>query len=400
MVSSVTMLAQGNNNVLQRKKRNDMKNYFGGETERSWAEIHLDRLAWNYQRLREKAPRSKFMGLMKADAYGHGAVRVAQKLEELGADYLAVACLAEALEIREAGVTLPILILGYTPVEDTPALLQHHITQTVYDPELARAFSQAALAAGGRLRCHLKADTGMSRLGVLCREEDMDRAADTLAEMYRLPGLEVEGIFQHFADADTCPDYSEMQIRRYNALLRALEERGCTFALRHCCAGAATLNYPQAHYDMVRPGILLYGYSPDHACDGMIDVKPVMEVKSRVVSVKRLPKGACVSYGRTYTLERDSVVAAVAMGYADGLPRLLSNRQRFLIRGQLVPQIGRVCMDMCMVDVTDLPAVAIGDPVTIFGDGCSLQDKADELGTITYELLCGIAPRVPRVYVE
>lgn len=368
------------------------------DTKRCWAEISLGNLEWNCRQLRSLAPNSRFAGLVKANAYGHGAVPVARCLEQLGADYLLVACLSEALELREAGITAPILILGYTDPADTPLLLEHNVTQTVYDQSLARAHSQAALAAGGRLRCHLKADTGMSRLGILSREEEIDQAADALAEMYRLPGLEPEGLFQHFADADTCPGYSRMQIARFNALLRALELRGCSFALRHCCAGAATLNYPQVHYDMIRPGILLYGYSPDHACDGMLDVKPVMEVKARVASVKRLPKGTCISYGRTYTLERDSVVAAVTMGYADGLPRTLSGRFSFLWQGKPMPQIGRVCMDMCMADVTDLPGVQVGDAVTLFGEEGALSALADKAGTITYELMCGISPRVPRLY--
>jgi alanine racemase len=370
------------------------------DTKRCWAEISLSNLDWNYRQLRSLAPHSRFAGLVKANAYGHGAVAVAHRLEKLGADYLLVACLSEALELREAGITAPILILGYTDPADTLLLLEHGITQTVYDPDLARAHSQAALAAGGRLRCHLKADTGMSRLGVLCREEDIQAAADTLSEMYRLPGLEPEGLFQHFADADTCPEYSQMQIRRYNALLSALEERGCTFSLRHCCAGAATLNYPQAHYDMIRPGILLYGYAPDPACEGMLEVRPVMEVKARIASVKRLPKGTCISYGRTFTLERDSVVAAVTMGYADGLPRLLSGRFSFLWQGKKMPQIGRVCMDMCMADATDLPGVQVGDEVTLFGGEGQLAELASTVGTIPYELLCGISPRVPRICKE
>jgi alanine racemase len=370
------------------------------QTKRSWAEIHLDNLEWNYRQLRAKAPNSKFLGLVKANAYGHGAVPVARKLEELGADYLAVACLSEAVELREAGIATPIIILGFTSVEDTKALLDYHITQTVYDPEMAEEFSSAALALGRKLRCHLKVDTGMSRLGILCQEDHIQEAADMLEKMYHLPGLEVEGLFQHFSDADTCPEYSQMQIRRYNAILHQLEQRGCTFPIRHCCAGAATLNYPQVHYDMIRPGILLYGYSPDHACDGMIDIKPVMEVKSRIASVKKLPKGACISYGRTYTLERDSVIAAVTMGYADGLPRLLSSRQSFFWKGKEVPQIGRVCMDMCMVDVTDLTGVKVGDEITIFGEEGNLQTMADTMNTITYEILCGISPRVPRVYLD
>lgn len=368
------------------------------DTKRCWAEISLGNLEWNYRQLRALAPHSRFAGLVKANAYGHGAVPVARRLEELGADYLLVACLSEALELREGGITAPILILGYTEISDTPLLLEYGITQTLYAPEQARKCSEAALAAGGRLRCHLKADTGMSRLGILVREDSIEEAADRLAEMYRLPGIEPEGLFQHFADADTCPEYSRMQIARYNALLAALERRGCTFALRHCCAGAATLNYPEVHYDMVRPGILLYGYAPDPSCEGMADVKPVMEVKARVASLKRLPKGTCISYGRTYTLERDSVVAAVTMGYADGLPRLLSGRFSFLWQGKRLPQIGRVCMDMCMADATDLPGLKVGDEVTLFGGEGALNALAADMGTIPYELLCGISPRVPRIY--
>lgn len=370
------------------------------QTKRTWAEIHLNRLEHNYKVLRERAPHSKFAGLVKANAYGHGAVPVAKKLGELGAEYLLVACLDEAIELRQAGIKPEILILGFTPVEYTAELLRYDITQTVYDLEMAKQQSRAAEAAGGAMKAFLKLDTGMSRLGVLCDEENFDTAADELEAMYHLKGLNVIGAFQHFSDADTCPEYSEMQIHRYQAMIAELEKRGCAFSIKSCCAGAATLNYPEVHYDLIRPGILLYGHSPDHACDGMIDVKPVMELKSRVASVKHLPKGSCISYGRTYTLERDSVIAAVPVGYADGLFRLLSSRQEFLLHGQRVRQIGRVCMDMCMIDVTDLKNVQVGDEVTIFGDGVPLQEKADTVGTITYEMLCDVAPRVPRVYME
>ena len=194
------------------------------QTRRTWAEIHLDRLERNYHKLRALAPESKFAGLVKSNAYGHGAVPVAKKLEELGADYLLVACLDEAEELRQAGIHAPILILGYTPVEYAGELLEYGITQTVYDPEQAKALSDAALARGKRLRCHLKADTGMSRLGVLCDEAHLEQGAETLAEMARLPGLEAEGLFMHFADADTCPEYSRMQIDRYRRLLALLEK--------------------------------------------------------------------------------------------------------------------------------------------------------------------------------
>ena len=366
---------------------------------RTWAEIHMDRLEQNYRALRAAAPESRFVGLVKANAYGHGAVPVAKKLEQLGADYLAVACLDEALELREAGVKMPVLILGSTPPEYTDELLDNNITQTVYDPALAKAFSDRAQQRGKRLRCHLKVDTGMSRLGILCDEAHADDGIDTLEQMARLPGLDCEGIFMHFADADSCPEYSRMQIRRFHKVLRELKTRGISFPLRHCCAGAATLNYPEAHLDMVRPGILLYGEYPDPSTLGKIEIKPVMELKTHIISLRRLPKGTCISYGRTYTLERDSLVAAVPVGYADGLHRLLSNRMEMLVRGQKVRQIGRICMDMCMLDVTDVPDAAMGDIVTVFGDGVPLQTLADTEGTITYELMCAVAPRVPRVYL-
>ncbi len=366
---------------------------------RTWAEIHLDRLEKNYRALRSVAQGSKFVGLVKANAYGHGAVPIAKKLQELGTDYLAVACLDEAVELREAGIVSPILILGNTPSMYTSLLLQYNITQTIYDPILAKEFSDLAVQQGKRLLCHLKVDTGMSRLGILCDETNMVSGIDALEKMSHLPGLNCEGIFMHFADADSCPEYSNMQIQRFQKVLHELETRGISFPIRHCCAGAATLNYPEAHLDMVRPGILLYGQYPDPSTLGKIEISPVMELKTRIISLRYLPKGTCISYGRTYTLKRDSYVAAVPVGYADGLHRTLSNRMDMLVRGQKVHQIGRICMDMCMLDVTDVQDIALGDTVTVFGDGVPLQELADTAGTITYELMCAVAPRVPRVYL-
>ena len=375
------------------------------QNSRTWAEIHMDRLEHNYRTLRAPlAPGVKFLGVVKANAYGHGAVPVAYKLQELGADYLAVACLSEAIELREVGISLPILILGYTDPSFTEELIHYGITQCLYNAELAEGFSAAAVKAGGTLKVHLKADTGMSRLGFLANESGCADAAAGIAAAARLPGLEPEGLFMHFSDADTCPEYSEMQIARYGALCEELESKwGLTFPIRHCAASAATFFYPEAHFNMVRPGIVLYGHHPDKTTVDCADLQPVMEVKSRVASVKAMPKGTCVSYGRTYTLERDSVIAAVPIGYADGLHRTLSGKLEMLIHGKRVSQIGRICMDMCMVDVTDLEGVRIGDEVTLFGsqDGAELplEEMAQKAGTITYELLCAVAPRVPRLYL-
>ena len=210
----------------------------------------------------------------------------------------------------------------------------------------------------------------------------------------------MEGLFTHFADADTCEEYSQMQLRRFAQVREKLAQASVTPAICHCTASAATLKYGQGHLDMVRPGILLYGHHPDPSTEGLMDLQPVMELKSRVASVRALPKGTCVSYGRTCTLTRDSVVAVVPIGYADGLFRALSNRTEMLVRGRRAPQIGRVCMDLCMLDVTDIPGVQAGDVVTVFGEGVPLEEKAVAAGTIPYELLCAVSPRVPRVYLE
>ncbi|MCI8537548.1 MAG: alanine racemase [Oscillospiraceae bacterium] len=371
------------------------------QEKRTWAEVHLERLAHNYRTIRAALPQGcRFMGLIKANAYGHGMTAVAHKLESLGADYLAVACLDEAEELRQNGIALPILILGYTPAAYAGDLLRYDITQTIYDPEQAREFAAAAQKAGRPLKVHLKADTGMSRLGFLCDEAHINAGVEAMAEAAALPGLIVEGLFTHFADADSCEEYSLMQLRRFEEVRTRLADRGIKPALCHCTASAATLNYGQGHLDLVRPGILLYGHHPHPSTVPRMELQPVMELKSRVASVRALPKGSCVSYGRTYTLERDSLVAVVPIGYADGLFRALSSRTDMLVRGKRAPQIGRVCMDLCMLDVTDIPGVQTGDVVTVFGTGLPLEEKAEAAGTISYELLCAVSPRVPRVYFD
>ena len=369
---------------------------------RTWAEISLPNLEHNYRALRAMlAPGCRFLGVVKANAYGHGAVPVAKRLEKLGAEYLAVACLEEAVELREAGVRAPILILGYTPSECGEALLRHDLTQTVYDAETARAFSDAALAAGKRLRIHVKADTGMSRLGWLCGGERLRPAADAIQAVCALPGLEAEGIYTHFANADADEEYTMTQLTRFLDLLAQLESRGLAFPIRHCAASAAMLKYPCTHLDMVRPGIALYGHYPDPSCEGLDGpgLAPVMTLKTRVASVKDVPAGTPVSYGCTHVLERDTRLAALTIGYADGLPRLCSDRLEVWLKGRRVPLVGRVCMDMCMADVTGLD-VRPGDEVEIFGEHLPAEEAAGLARTIQYELLCSVSPRVPREYLE
>lgn len=368
---------------------------------RTWAEIDLGRLKHNYTALREQlAPGCRFVGVVKANAYGHGAVPVAQKLEEWGADYLAVACLGEAAELRQAGVRAPILILGVTLPRYAGELLAWDAAQAVGDLETGRALSAAAVAAGRTLTIHVKADTGMSRLGFLCDEAHLDRAAGEIAALCALPGLRAEGIFTHFSDADGCEAYTMRQFTRFLDLLDKLSARGVTFEIRHCAASAAMLNYPCTHLDMVRPGIALYGHYPAPGMEYTCPLLPVMTLKTRVAAVRDLPAGTCVSYGRTATLARDSRLAVLPVGYGDGYFRLFSNGQPVAIRGKKAPVVGRVCMDLTMVDVSDIPGVVPGDEAVLYGDAAPVEDGADRAGTIQYELLCDVSPRVPRVYLD
>ena len=367
---------------------------------RTWAEISLSNLEHNYRALRAMLPAGcRFLGVVKADAYGHGAIPVARRLEKLGAEYLAVACLDEALELRQAGIQTPILILGYTPPERAGELLEWDITQTVYNLETAEALSQRAQKSDKPLKIHVKADTGMSRLGWLCDEAHLGETADTICRVCSLPGLTAEGIFTHFANADGDEDYTMLQFTRFLDLLDTLKARGVTFAIRHCAASAAALRYPCTYLDMVRPGIALYGHYPDPSCEGLDGpgLRPVMTLKTRVASVKTVPAGTPVSYGCTRVLERETTLAALTIGYADGLPRLSSDRWQVELRGHRVPIVGRVCMDMCMVDVTGLD-IAPGDEAEVFGEKVPVEDLAALAGTIQYELLCAVSPRVRRIY--
>ncbi len=370
-------------------------------TERTWAEIRPDNIVSNMKAIRASLPAgTKFLGVVKADSYGHGAVPIAKALEQSGADYLAVACLAEALELRAAGIASPILILGNTPPEDVPLLLENKITQTVADAGYAAAFSAAACAAGDVLRVHIKTDTGMSRLGFLCDEAHCAESVEAIARACALPGLEPEGIFMHFAVSDepgeACRAYTQRQFARFTAVIDALVQRGVRFAIRHCAATGGTLYYPAFALDMVRPGILLYGYGdPEHR----LDLKPGMTLKSRISAVKQYPAGTKISYGGTYTTQRETRMGVIPIGYADGLHRTLSNKARFWTKEGFAPQRGRICMDMCMIDLTDLPGVGVGDEVEIFGPNADLEELAAQAGTISYELLCAVSPRVPRVYL-
>lgn len=370
---------------------------------RTWAEIDLKALEHNYHTLRAMLPEGcRLLAPVKADAYGHGAVPVAKKLEKLGIDYLAVASVDEGIELRKAGVEVPILILGYTDPIWAGELLGYRLTQAVFDEETARALSQAAVKVGKTLTVHMKVDTGMSRLGLLCDEGDLDETVEAMKRMYALPGLRWEGIFTHFSHADGSEEYTMLQFTRFLDLLKKLEERGVAFEICHCAASAAVLNYPCTYLGMVRPGISFYGHYPDPSCEGLDGpgLQPLMTLKSRVISVKTVPAGTAVSYGRTHTLDRETRLAVLGIGYGDGLPRACSDRLRVWLGGGYAAVVGRICMDLCMVDVTDLPEVKPGDVAEFYGPHTPVEDAAALAGTIQYELLCNVNKRVPRIYLD
>ena len=376
------------------------------QMKRTWAEVDYDKLAHNYHALRGLAPAgTKYLGLVKADAYGHGAVPVAKKLEELGADYLGVACLDEAIEVREAGVKTPILILGCTSSIYAAELVKYNITQACYDLEYAKELSAGAQKAGGTITVHIQCDTGMTRLGFMCHEDTMEKSASEIIEAVKLPGLKAEGIFTHFSDSDGSEEYTMLQFGRFQDIIQRVRDLGYEFEIRHCANSAATLLYPATYLDMIRPGIVQFGHFPDAKMDhALCDLVPVLELKSRVATVRDVPANTPVSYGRTNTLTRPSRLAVIPVGYGDGFCRGFSNKLTVLINGKKLPIVGRICMDMCMVDVTDAPDVKEGDVAILYGsDGTNdqpVEAGAEIMNTISYELLCVLTKRIPRIYLN
>lgn len=375
---------------------------------RTWAQIRLSAIEQNYRAVRGLlAEGCRVMAVVKADAYGHGDVQVATVLQNAGAEWFGVSNLEEAIRLREADIVRPILILSYTPPEEAARLARYDITQSVIDGDYARRLSAAATAAGVTVAAHIKLDTGMSRVGFFYHDEDSDRGTiDELQRVCALQNLAVDGIFTHFAAADE-EDGEAFTRRQYALFMNAiteLENRGVRFALKHCCNSAATLRFPEMHLDMVRPGIVLYGPTPSAFLSGRAALTPAMTLKTVVSQVKTVPAGTEVSYGRTFVTARPTTVATVPIGYADGYPRLLSGKARMLIGGHSAPLIGRICMDQCVLDVTDIPNVREGMTVTVFGEDGGTVLPADELaalsGTIHYEVICCIGKRVPRVFYE
>ncbi len=369
------------------------------EDKRTWAEIDLGSLEHNYNEIRRALPAgTRFAGLCKANAYGHGAVAVAKKLESIGADCFAVSCYEEAAELRREGIGVPILLLAPSPAFLAPQLAALGCVQAVGDIDTARAMSALLASGHGTLGIHIKLETGMGRTGFNIA---LPNCAAELEELLALPGLRVEGVFTHFAVADE-PDksFTDEQLARFTNFVDALERRtGRSLGIRHCANSGAVVNYKRAAMDMVRPGLLLYGLYPD-AERGGLDLRPVMSLKTRVCAVTEHSRGDTISYGRAFTCDKPMRLAVIPVGYADGLHRVLSGKMDVLIGDRRAHQVGRICMDMCMVDITDMPDVRVGDVVTVFGAGLSVDEQAKKAGTVSYELLCAISPRVPRIYLD
>ena len=367
-----------------------------------WAEINLDNLAHNMREVKKSVKEGTLItAVVKANAYGHGSVYAARTFLKNGADRLAVATLAEAIELRNAGIDVPILILGYTPVSQYSSVIEHDITQTIYNLENARAFSQTAGKLNKTGYIHIKIDSGMGRIGFL----PTDKSVNDILEISKLPNIMVEGIFTHFATADEKDKtYTYTQYERFMYVINKLEERGLSIPVKHVSNSAAIIDLPDFNLNMVRAGIMLYGYYPsDEVHKERVNLLPAMSLKARISHVKAVPADTGISYGQIFVTKRESKIATIPIGYADGFTRMLSSKGEAYIKGRIVPIVGRICMDQCMLDVTEIEDVKVGDEVILFGyeeGSLNADDIAAKLNTISYEILCMVGRRVPRVYVQ
>ncbi len=368
-------------------------------TDNTYVKIDLDAIAENFDTVARKT-NAPVMAVVKADAYGHGAVQVAHLLEDRCA-FFGVSSMLEARELRYTGIQKPILILGHTPVDAFPTAVKHSIRPAIFKYEDALALSQEACRQGKIADFHFAVDTGMSRIGFACNEA----SADICAAIAALPNLRAEGLFSHFATAD-CADLSRAreQAQRFDQFDAMLKARGVHVPIRHMDNSAGIMNFPH-HYEMVRSGIVTYGLYPSaEVPGGQLPLKPALQWCSRVTHVKQLPAGTPISYGGTYVTEKPTTVATIPVGYADGYRRSLSSKFHVLIRGQKAPILGRVCMDQLMVDVTAIPGVSPEDPVTLVGtDGgetITVEQIAEAADSFNYEFICGISRRVPRMYTQ
>lgn len=375
---------------------------------RTWAEIDLDAAKYNWDEIKKTAAGRFIMPVVKADAYGHGANVLSKLYEDGGAEGFAVSNINEAIKLRKFGITKNILVLGFTPTEYINQLYAFNITQAVYCLDYAKQLSKAAEDNCLIIKAHLKLDTGMSRIGFNVRHGLNEDTFSELTECLSLGSLHFEGIFTHFSSADSFADsdkeYSDKQYENFNKTVKALKERGFSFKYIHSSNSAASALRDKSEGNLIRPGIILYGLPPAAGLDIGFKQKAVMSVKSSVSMVKTVEKGSSVSYGRTFTAEKPLTVATVPIGYADGYPRSLSGKGKVIINGHYAPIVGRICMDQMMVDISDIPDVHIGTSVTVIGSEgdktITFDDIADICGTISYEIMCNVSIRMPRIYIK
>ena len=366
----------------------------------AYAEIDLDALAYNMRNIKSLVNNKEVIAVVKADCYGHGAVDVVPTLLENGASRLAVAVLTEGMELRNHNIKAPIMLLGYTPLNLGEELINYDLEQTVYDLEYAKELSDIALKLNKKAKIHIALDTGMGRIGFLPNE----KAISDVSEICSLKGLEVIGIFTHFATSDEKDKaYTHEQFKKFSDFTNKLSALGIEIPIKHVSNSGAIMDVPETYLDAVRAGIILYGYYPsDEVNKNNLSLKPALTLKASITRVQEMEPEMYVSYGRTFKTERKSLIATLPIGYADGYSRLFAKKGKVIINGKFAPIVGRICMDQCMIDVTDIGDVKVGDEVILLGEEGNVKFNADHIaeimGTINYEILCMLKYRVPRVY--
>ncbi|PKM51841.1 MAG: alanine racemase [Firmicutes bacterium HGW-Firmicutes-7] len=370
---------------------------------RVFAEINIDYIEDNLKAIKDYVGHNKeVMVVIKADGYGHGAIPIARQLYEAGIDYIGVATIQEAIALRKYKIDIPIVVLGYSPVDEYENLVEYDIIQTVYKYSMAKGISDVAAKAGKNAKIHIKIDTGMMRIGFFPDSSTVD----TIIKMHTLPNLEIEGLFTHFSQADgEDENFTIKQINMFDNFISNLEEKAVKIPKIHASNSAGMIGYKNAHYDIVRAGIALYGLYPSPTMDSSkLILKPSLSLKSNIIFLKEVEKGVPISYGGTYITSKRCKIATIPVGYGDGYPRSLSSKGRVLIRGQYAPIVGRICMDQFMVDVSDIDDVCEGDEAVLIGNQgeatISVEEIAEIDGTINYEIVCQLGKRIPRVYYK
>ncbi len=366
---------------------------------RAWVEVDLDRIRHNLDQVRKKVgSKVKVLVAVKADAYGHGMIPVAKALAKARVDYLGVATPGEGIRLREAGIITPILVFGSILPEEVETLFGYDLTLTVYTDEILGLLDEEADRKKMKAKVHIKVDTGMGRIGI------WHESADELVKMAnRLANIDLEGIYTHFPSADE-PDktFTHYQILHFKDLIHRLESYGIDITYKHAANSAAILDIEESYFNLVRPGLMVYGVFPSELVSGSIDLRPALSLKAKIVDLRKTPPGRSISYGRQFVTTQETVIATIAVGYGDGYPHLLSNQTHVLVRGMRCPVLGRICMDQMMVDVGRIEGVKVGDEVVLVGaqgkEGVRVEELARSCGTIPYQILCWINRELPRVY--